>query len=94
MKFANTLSALHSPMVISKHTAFSLERMVIYRVSLIGRESAGWCPEYSNFTTAMRFGKGSWWFHVASWIGGDQYGEVLSCDIELNPLTVDSYIAF
>ncbi|CRL23886.1 Protein kinase-like domain [Penicillium camemberti] len=57
-------------------------------------ESAGWYPEYWDFTTAMRYGKGSWWYHVALWIGGDQYDGELACDIALNSLTVDSYVAF
>ncbi|PWY72483.1 phosphotransferase family protein [Aspergillus sclerotioniger CBS 115572] len=57
-------------------------------------ESAGWYPEYWEFTTAMRFGRGSWWFQVASWMGGHQYLEELASDVALNLLTVDSYIAF
>ncbi|PWY83830.1 phosphotransferase family protein [Aspergillus sclerotioniger CBS 115572] len=56
-------------------------------------ESAGWYPEYWEFTTAMRFGRGSWWFQVAEWMGGDQYADELASDIALNELTVDSYIA-
>ncbi|KAK2761590.1 hypothetical protein FQN54_001418 [Arachnomyces sp. PD_36] len=56
-------------------------------------ESAGWCPEYWEFATAMRFGKNSWWYQVASWMGGDQYLEELDADVALNLLTVDSYIA-
>ncbi len=42
----------------------------------------------------MRFGKDSWWYQVASWMGGDQYLEELQADKALNNLTVDSYIAF
>lgn len=57
-------------------------------------ESAGWCPEYWEFTTAMRFGKNSWWYQLASWMGGDQYLEDLDSDVALNLLTVDSYIAW
>lgn len=57
-------------------------------------ESAGWLPEYWEYTTAMRFGANSWWYQVASWMGGDQYSRELLCDIALNSLTVDSYIAF
>jgi hypothetical protein len=57
-------------------------------------ESAGWYPEYWNFTTALRYGKSSWWGQVAFWIGGDQYNGELVCDIALNSLTVDSYITF
>lgn len=57
-------------------------------------ESAGWYPEYWDFITAMRYGTNSWWSKVASWIGGDQYVRQLACDIALNSLTVDSYVAF
>lgn len=56
-------------------------------------ESAGWYPEYWEFTTAMRFGRDGWWFQVASWTGGNHYLEELDSDIALNLLTVDSYIA-
>lgn len=55
-------------------------------------ESAGWCPEYWDFTTAVRFGRDSWWYQVSMWMGGDQYLEELDADIALNLLTVDSYI--
>ncbi|KAJ5567337.1 hypothetical protein N7535_006643 [Penicillium sp. DV-2018c] len=57
-------------------------------------ESAGWCPEYWDFTTALRFGQRSWWGHVAFWLGGSQYKEELACDIAINSLTADSYIDF
>lgn len=56
-------------------------------------ESAGWCPEYWDFATAMRFGRDSWWYQVASVLGGDHYLAQLECDRALNKLTVDSYIA-
>jgi aminoglycoside phosphotransferase len=55
-------------------------------------ESGGWCPDYWDFTTAMRFGRNSWWYQVCSWMGGDQYMEELDADIALNLLTVDSYV--
>lgn len=57
-------------------------------------ESAGWCPEYWDFTTAMRFGINSWWYQVVSWMGGDQYQHELQCDKAINKLTVDSYVFF
>ncbi|EZF35239.1 hypothetical protein H101_01222 [Trichophyton interdigitale H6] len=57
-------------------------------------ESAGWYPEYWEFTTAMRFGLNSWWYQVASWMGGHRYSQELSGDRALNLLTVDSYIAW
>lgn len=55
-------------------------------------ECAGWCPEYWDFTTAMRFGTGSWWYQAMSTLGGDQYMTELDYDRALNNLTVDSYI--
>lgn len=42
----------------------------------------------------MRFGRGSCWYQVASWIGDGKYPEELASDMVLNLLTVDSYIAF
>lgn len=57
-------------------------------------ESGGWYPEYWEFTTAMRFGRDSWWYQVADWMGGHKYREELESDRALNLLTVDSYIAF
>lgn len=42
----------------------------------------------------MWFGQDSWWFQIASWMGGDGYLDELACDGALNLLTVDSYIAF
>ncbi|EER44377.1 conserved hypothetical protein [Histoplasma capsulatum var. duboisii H88] len=55
-------------------------------------ESGGWCPEYWEFTTAMRFGRYTWWYQVCMWMGGDQFLEELDVDIAVNLLTVDSYI--
>ncbi|KAJ5238365.1 hypothetical protein N7468_002984 [Penicillium chermesinum] len=57
-------------------------------------ESGGWMPEYWEYTTALRFGRRSWWGEVVTWLGGDKYSQQLTCDIALNSLTVDSYIAF
>ena len=57
-------------------------------------ECTGWCPEYWEFTTAMRFGRNSWWYQVSSHLSGDQYTKELQSDIALNRLTVDSYIGW
>lgn len=57
-------------------------------------ESAGWCPEYWEFSTAMRFGQGSFWYYLSSKLGGDKYLSELKCDKDLNRLTVDSYAGF
>jgi hypothetical protein len=50
------------------------------------------CSEFTEFTTAMRFERNSWWYQVASRLGGDQYLAELECDVALNLLTVDSYM--
>ena len=34
-------------------------------------ECTGWYPEYWEFATAMRFGRNSWRYQVASILGGD-----------------------
>ncbi|PWY71017.1 hypothetical protein BO70DRAFT_373789 [Aspergillus heteromorphus CBS 117.55] len=81
------------PASMHGRTAFSLNDDG-HLSGLLDWESAGWYPEYWEFTTAMRFGRRSWWFQVASWMGGDQYLSELESDVALNLLTVDSYIAF
>ncbi|KAL2818790.1 phosphotransferase family protein [Aspergillus cavernicola] len=55
-------------------------------------ESGGWCPEYWEFTTSMRYAKSSWWYQTSYWLGGDQYMPELDSDKALNTLTVDSYV--
>lgn len=57
-------------------------------------ESAGWYPEYWEFTTARRMGRDSWWGQAVSSLCGDRYEEELESDIALNQLTVDSYVSF
>ncbi|KAJ5908486.1 hypothetical protein N7495_001168 [Penicillium taxi] len=55
-------------------------------------ESAGWCPEYWDFTTAMRFTPvNSWRYYFVFGLGGDQYLEELKCERALTKLTIDSY---
>lgn len=55
-------------------------------------ESAGCYPEYWDFTTAMRFGRGSWQYQVMSILSQIQYATELEEDRALNKVTVDSYI--
>ncbi|KAI2005305.1 hypothetical protein LOZ39_002795 [Ophidiomyces ophidiicola] len=87
----------HSHRVTFTHGDFKAHNILVdddgHLSGFLDWESAGWCPEYWDFTTAMRFGQNSWWYQVAMWMGGDQYLEELNADIALNMLTVDSYIA-
>ncbi|KAI9759965.1 MAG: hypothetical protein M4579_001998 [Chaenotheca gracillima] len=82
--------------VVFTHGDFKAHNILIdddgHLSAFLDWESAGWCPEYWEFATAMRFGRDSWWYQVASVLGGDQYMEELKRDVALNRLTVDSYI--
>ena len=84
--------------VVFTHGDFKVHNILVdddgHLSGFLDWECAGWCPEYWEFATAMRFGKNSWWYQVASLLGGDQYLAELDCDVALNALTVDSYIAW
>lgn len=87
----------HSHRITFTHGDFKAHNILVdeegHLSGVLDWESAGWYPEYWEFTTAMRFGKDSWWFQAALWMGGDQYLEELASDVALNLLTADSYIA-
>lgn len=55
-------------------------------------ETAGWLPEYWEFTTIMKRCSGTWWYQVATWMGGDRYEHELQCEKAIHRLTVDSWI--
>ncbi|KAI9655213.1 MAG: hypothetical protein M1831_004923 [Alyxoria varia] len=60
--------------------------------ALLDWESAGFYPDYWEFTTALRMTtRDFWWFDFASALGGSEYEAELECDKALNWLTVDSY---
>ncbi|KAL3454244.1 kinase-like protein [Aspergillus insuetus] len=44
-------------------------------------ESAGWYPDYWEFTTVLRFARQAfWWCHFVMRLGGGRYLEELECD--------------
>ncbi|KAJ5201648.1 uncharacterized protein N7498_006311 [Penicillium cinerascens] len=52
-------------------------------------ESAGWYPEYWDFTTALRFAREDfWWYNFAIDLGGGEYLAELKCERALTPLTM------
>lgn len=56
-------------------------------------ESAGWYPDYWEFTTAMRFcPKDFWWYNFVSELGGSEYMAEMECERALTSLTIDSYV--
>ena len=55
-------------------------------------ESAGWYPEYWEFTTALRFvQRDFWWYNFVLGLGGGRYSNELECERALTSLTSDSY---
>jgi hypothetical protein len=55
-------------------------------------ESAGWYPEYWDFTTALRFTQEDfWWYSFVIKLGGDSYLAELDCENALTSLTGASY---
>ncbi|KAI2790223.1 hypothetical protein POX_d05729 [Penicillium oxalicum] len=55
-------------------------------------ESAGWYPDYWDFTTALRIGmEDFWWYNFVIGLGGGAYLAELDCERALTSLTVDSY---
>lgn len=55
-------------------------------------ESAGWYPEYWDFTTALRFAREDfWWYHFVIDLGGGEYLAELKCEHALTSLTSSSY---
>lgn len=95
LKLANELRNYHHRLTFS-HGDLKAHNILIdddgHLSGFLDWESAGWHPEYWDFT--MRFGRSSWWFQALSWMGGNQYRKELECDIAINALTVDSYIHF
>ncbi|THX74149.1 APH-domain-containing protein [Aureobasidium pullulans] len=55
-------------------------------------ESAGWYPEYWDFTTALRYqDEGFWWYDFVLKLGGHRYVVYKDAERALTSLTVDSY---
>lgn len=55
-------------------------------------ESAGWYPEYWDFTTALRFAREDfWWYDFVFELGGGKYLTELDCEHALTSLTSASY---
>jgi serine/threonine protein kinase len=55
-------------------------------------ESAGWYPEYWDFTTALRFTREDiWWYNFVINLGGGVYLAELKCERALTALTSSSY---
>ena len=82
--------------IVFNHGDFQANNILVdekgHLTGILDWESAGWCPEYWDFTTAMRLRRRSWWYQVASFLGGDRYSAELECDIAIHRLTNVSYM--
>ncbi|TVY41510.1 hypothetical protein LOCC1_G006535 [Lachnellula occidentalis] len=55
-------------------------------------ESAGWYPEFWEYTTALRFlPKDFWWYEFLIEVGAGRYLEELECERALTSLTADAF---
>lgn len=100
-EYEETLTAarkLHtlSHRIVFTHGDLALHNILVHNghvSGLIDWESAGWYPEYWEFTTPLRWSardheKGSLFLRL----GGDHYEEELEAELAIRSLTVDSWI--
>ena len=93
---ASKLPALKHHKIVFTHGDLKHHNILVYRGHVSGFldwESAGWYPDYWDFTTATRFGghPGYWWYELMLKMFGDGYLDELKAERALTPLTVDSY---
>ncbi|EFY84946.1 Phosphotransferase family protein [Metarhizium acridum CQMa 102] len=61
-------------------------------IGFLDWESAGWYPDYWDFTTALRFTRDDfWWYSFVVGLGGSAYLAELKCERALTSLTSASY---
>ncbi|KAL9092523.1 MAG: hypothetical protein Q9165_004327 [Trypethelium subeluteriae] len=91
---AKKMDTMHHPIVFT-HGDLKHHNIMVHNGHVSGFidwESAGWYPDYWEFTTALRFcRKTFWWYDFVSELGGSDYMAELESDKALNSLTVDSY---
>lgn len=91
---AKKMNSMHHNIVFT-HGDLKHHNIMVYngRISaFIDWESAGWYPDYWEFTTAMRFcPKDFWWYDFIRRLGGSNYMEEMECERALTALTADSY---
>ncbi|PNY26289.1 Uncharacterized protein TCAP_03780 [Tolypocladium capitatum] len=82
--------------IVFTHGDFALHNILVYngRISgFIDWESAGWYPEYWEFTTPLRWpSRDPERVSLNLRLGGDRYGRELESEFAIRSLTVDSWI--
>lgn len=91
---AKKLFSIQHPIVFS-HGDLKHHNIMVYNGHVSGFidwESAGWYPDYWEFTTALRFcSKDFWWYGFVTKLGESEFAEELESERALTSLTVDSY---
>lgn len=96
LKRARKLRSLQRPGVKFTHGDLKRHNILVdnegHVTGFIDWESAGWYPEFWEYTTAMRYVlKNSGWWDVLMELGCDKYLEEEECESSLLSLTVDSW---
>ncbi|KAI9739325.1 MAG: hypothetical protein M1834_007538 [Cirrosporium novae-zelandiae] len=92
---AKQISSIQAHKIVFTHGDLKHHNILVDKghvTGFIDWESAGWYPDYWDFTTGMRVSrKGSWWHDFVITLGGDKYPGEFEADRALNSLTVESY---
>ncbi|OJD11386.1 hypothetical protein AJ78_07836 [Emergomyces pasteurianus Ep9510] len=94
----NRAQKLHSMphRVVFSHGNLKHHNVMVHKGRISGFldwESAGWYPEYWEYTTSLRFTRETfWWFNFVARLGGEKYLVELQCARALTLLTSSSYV--
>ncbi|KAF2463567.1 kinase-like protein [Lindgomyces ingoldianus] len=92
---AKRMQSMHHAVVFT-HGDLKHHNIMVHdgRISgLIDWESAGWYPDYWEFTTALRFCPRDFWWYSFVWkLEGSKYSAEMESERALIPLTVDSWV--
>lgn len=96
LRRARKLQLLQRPGVKFTHGDIKHHNILVdeegHITGLLDWESAGWYPEFWEYTTALRFvPKDFWWYEFLMKAGAQQYLEESECEKALTNLTADSY---
>ncbi|KAH4007751.1 hypothetical protein HBI13_149880 [Parastagonospora nodorum] len=94
LETAERLREMHHPIVFT-HGDLKHHNIMVLNGHISGFldwESAGWYPDYWEFTTPLRFGPRDFWWNELLWsLGGEEYAVELESEKALVPLTVDAW---
>jgi serine/threonine protein kinase len=96
LRIARKLQLLQRPGVKFTHGDIKHHNILVdeegHITGFLDWESAGWYPQFWEYTTALRFlPKGFWWCEFLMKAGAERYLEESECERALTNLTADSY---